>query len=71
MNQLREIIEDHQRTEKKLEDTIHNTNQFANSLSKFYKYSNRDALSLLVEVNLADGAKGQALGCCERSYQVS
>ena len=52
VNQLREIIKDHRRTEKKLKDTIHNANRFANSLRKDYKYAKRGIQSLREEVNV-------------------
>ena len=52
MNQVREIIEVHRTTEKKLEDIIHDANRFADSLRQDYKYAKRDIQSLLAEVNV-------------------
>ena len=44
VNQLREIIQDYVRTEKRLEETVHGVHQIADSLRRDYKYARRDLL---------------------------
>ena len=52
VNQLREIIEDHWKTQKILEDITHHSNLYCDPLCKDYKYAKRDLQDLRAEANL-------------------
>ena len=62
LNQLREIIKNHRKAEKKLEDIIHDASLFSNSFRKDYKYAKRDIQSLRAEVNLLRAQSDRLLG---------
>ena len=62
-------------SEKKLEDIVHDANRFVDSIRRFASQGlqiSEKRLSVLAgRSQPAQGAKGQALGCCERSDEES
>ena len=52
MNQLREIIEDHRKTEQKLKDILQDSNQYCHSLRSDCKYARIDLQNSWADANL-------------------